>query len=579
MRRIISQAPKLLPVLMLVIAALAAVSPAGAAGAAGGPGRVAVASAHPLATRAAVEVLRQGGNAFDAAVAASAALAVLEPQSSGLGGGGFWLLHVAASGRDIMVDGRERAPLAASRDMYLRSAGEAEDRLSLDGPLAAAIPGEPAALVHIAERYGRLPLAESLRPAIRYARQGFAVDAHYRRLAQFRLQVLQRYPQTAAIFLQDRSVPEPGWMLRQPELAATLEAIAHAGRAGFYQGEIAHRLVEAVHGAGGIWSLQDLRQYRVIEREPARLHYRGLNVVTAALPSAGGLQLALMLNILAGYDLGSFDEAHRVHLVVEAMRRSYCVRSRYLGDPDYVAVPRQRLASPAYAAALRQGIDPEHATRSAALDKSCGLSSAGADTTHLSIIDAGGNRVAATLSINYPFGSGFVAAGTGVVLNDEMDDFATHPGESNAYGLVGGEANAIAPGKRPLSSMSPTFVESPQRVGIIGTPGGSRIVSMVLLAILEFADGQPPAVWVSRARYHHQYLPDAIQYEPGAFSPGLRARLAAMGHRFEPLSRRYGNMQAILWDRRSHKLRAASDPRGGGQARVMSLPAVAVPAE
>lgn len=570
------QTPKLLPILIFVIAGLAPASPVGAAA---GPGRVAVASAHPLATRAAVEMLRQGGNAFDAAVAASAALAVLEPESSGLGGGGFWLLHVAASGRDVMVDGRERAPLAASRDMYLGAAAKAEDRLSLDGPLAAAIPGEPAALVHIAERYGRLPLAESLRPAIRYARQGFAVDSHYRRLAQFRLQVLRRYPQTAAIFLQNGTAPEPGWILRQPELAATLEAIAHAGRAGFYQGEIAHRLVKAVRGAGGIWSLEDLRQYRVIEREPARLRYRGLNVITAPLPSAGGLQLALMLNILAGYDLGSLDETHRVHLVVEAMRRAYCARSHYLGDADYVAVPRQRLASSAYAAMLRQSIDPEHTTRSAALGKSCGSPSAGADTTHLSIIDADGNRVAATLSINYPFGSGFVARGTGIVLNDEMDDFATHPGEPNVYGLVEGEANAIAPGKRPLSSMSPTFVESPQRIGILGTPGGSRIVSMVLLGILEFADGQPPAVWVSRARYHHQYLPDAIQYEPGTFGPGLRARLAAMGHRFEPLSRRYGNMQAILWDRRSNTLQAASDPRGGGQARVMSLPAVTVPAE
>lgn len=572
-----SQARKLLPILVLIIAGLASVSPARVL--ANGPGQAAVASAHPLATRAAVEVLRKGGNAFDAAVAASAALAVVEPTSSGLGGGGFWLLHVAASDRDIMVDGRERAPLAASRDMYLGPDGKAIDHLSLDGPLAAAIPGEPAALVYIAEQYGRLPLTKTLQPAIRYARQGFAVDTHYHRLAQFRRPVLMRYPQTAAIFLQNGAAPQAGWVLRQPELAATLEAIAEAGRAGFYQGKVARRLVKAVREAGGIWSLEDLRQYRVIEREPARVRYRGLNVITAALPSAGGLQLAIMLNILAGYDLDSLDKAHRVHLVVEAMRRSYWARGLYLGDPDFVAVPYQCLASPVYANALRSGIDPEHATRSAALGNTSGSPGQGADTTHLSIIDADGNRVAATLSINYPFGSGFVAEGTGVVLNDEMDDFATHPGEPNVYGLVGGEANAVAPGKRPLSSMSPTFVEGRQRVGIIGTPGGSRIVSMVLLAILEFADGQPPAVWVSRARYHHQYLPDAIQYEPGAFSPELRAQLAAMGHRFEPLSRDYGNMQAILWDRRSNKLQAASDPRGSGQARVISLPAVVMPGE
>ncbi|MCO6439516.1 MAG: gamma-glutamyltransferase [Nitrococcus mobilis] len=547
--------------------------------AATGPGRAAVASAHPLATQAALEVLGKGGNAFDAAVAASAALAVVEPASSGLGGGGFWLLHIAAGGRDIMVDGRERAPLAATRNMYLGSDGKAEARLSLDGPLAAAIPGEPAALVHIAERYGRLPLTESLRPAIRYARQGFAVDAHYHRLVQLRRSVLERYRATAAIFLQAGAVPKAGWVLRQPDLAATLEAIAEAGRAGFYEGEIARRLVRAVRAAGGIWSLEDLRQYRVVEREPTRLRYRGLNVVTTALPSAGGLQLAIMLNILAGYDLGSLDKAHRIHLVVEAMRRSYRARAHYLGDPDFVAVPRRRLASVAYAAALRQGIELNHATRSAALGELGDPPGKGADTTHFSIIDAAGNRVAATLSINYPFGSGFVAAGTGVVLNDEMDDFATQPGEPNVYGLVGGEANAIAPGKRPLSSMSPAFVETPQRIGLLGTPGGSRIVSMVLLGILEFADGQPPTVWVSRARYHHQYLPDAIQYEPAAFGARLRERLAGMGHRFAPLTQDYGNMQAILWERRGNRLRAVSDPRGNGSARVTSWPATVRPGD
>ncbi|EAR22316.1 gamma-glutamyltransferase [Nitrococcus mobilis] len=547
--------------------------------AATGPGRAAVASAHPLATQAALEVLSKGGNAFDAAVAASAALAVVEPASSGLGGGGFWLLHVAASGRDIMVDGRERAPLAATRDMYLGSDGKVKAHLSLDGPLAAAIPGEPAALVHIAEHYGRLPLAESLRPAIRYARQGFAVDAHYYRLAQFRQPVLKRYRAAAAVFLQAGGVPKVGWMLRQPDLAVTLGALAEAGRAGFYEGEIARRLVRAVRAAGGIWSLEDLKQYRVVEREPVRLRYRGLNVVTAALPSAGGLQLAIMLNILAGYDLGSLDKAHRIHLVVEAMRRSYRTRARYLGDPDFVAVPRRRLASAAYASALRQGIELNHATRSTALGELSDPPGQGADTTHFSIIDAAGNRVSATLSINYPFGSGFVAAGTGVVLNDEMDDFATHPGESNVYGLVGGEANAIAPGKRPLSSMSPAFVETPQRIGVLGTPGGSRIVSMVLLGILGFADGQPPAVWVSRARYHHQYLPDAIQYEPDAFGAQLRERLAAMGHRFEPLTQDYGNMQAILWERRGNRLQAASDPRGNGSARVTNRPATIMPGD
>lgn len=563
-RMIVSQVPTRL--LILLVALLGAAP--GALVAANGPGRAAVASAHPLATRAAIEVLGHGGNAFDAAVAASAALAVVEPASSGLGGGGFWLLHEAATGRDTLVDGRERAPLAAGRDMYFGADGKGNERLSLDGPLAAGIPGEPAALVHIAERYGRLPLAESLRPAIRYARQGFAVDAHFRRLVRSRASVLADYRPTAAVFLRDGKVPEADWVLRQPDLAATLKAIANSGRAGFYEGEIARRLVKAVRKAGGIWSLEDLNRYRVLEREPVHVRYRGLDVVTAALPSAGGLQLAIMLNILAGYDLDGLDKARRVHLVVEAMRRSYRARARYFGDPDFVAVPRRRLASAAYAETLRRGIDPDRATRSAELTEVGAAPDKGMDTTHFSIIDAAGNRVAATLSINYPFGSGFLAAGTGVLLNDEMDDFATHPGEPNVYGLVGGEANAVAPGKRPLSSMSPAFVQAGQRIGILGTPGGSRIVSMVLLAILELADGEPPAVWVSRRRYHHQYLPDAIQYEPGTFAPELQARLEAMGHRLKPLAHDYGNMQAILWDRRAGTLQAASDPRGSGWTRV-----------
>ena len=561
--------------LILLVVALFGMAPAALA-AANGPGRAAVASAHPLATRAALEVLEQGGNAFDAAVAVSAALAVVEPASSGLGGGGFWLLHEAATGRDTMVDGRERAPLAATRDMYLRAEGKAGERHSLDGPLAAAIPGEPAALVHIAENYGRLPLAESLRPAIRYARQGFAVDAHYRRLLRSRRAVLAGYRQGTAVFLQDGAIPEVGWVLRQPDLGATLEAIAQSGRSGFYGGAVADRLVKAVRKAGGIWSLEDLKRYRVLEREPVHVRYRGLDVVTAALPSAGGLQLAIMLNILSGFDLGALDRAQRVHLVVEAMRRSYRVRARYFGDPDFVTVPRRRLASVAYAEALWRGIDPRHATRSAELAEGGRGPSKGADTTHFSIIDAEGNRVAATLSINYPFGSGFLAAGTGVLLNDEMDDFATHPGEPNVYGLVGGEANSVAPGKRPLSSMSPTFVQAGERIGILGTPGGSRIVSMVLLAILELADGEPPAVWVSRRRYHHQYLPDAIQFEPGAFDSALQERLTAMGHRLKPLTHEYGNMQAILWDRRADTLQAASDPRGGGWTRIMSRPETAI---
>jgi len=534
------------------------------------PPAVAIASAHPLATAAGIDILEQGGNAFDAAVAVSAVLAVVEPYSSGIGGGGFWLLHRASDGLEVMIDGRERAPLAAHRDLYLDDDGKVVPRLSMDGPLAAAIPGEPAALVHIASRYGRLPLARSLAPAIRIARDGFEVDDRYRRMADFRRSLLQAWPESGALFLHQGQVPAAGWRLRQPDLARTLQALAERGRDGFYAGPVAKKLVAGVRKAGGIWSEKDLRDYRVVERAPVRFLYRGMTVVSAAPPSSGGIALATLLNILAGYPLAELGEPVRIHLVTEAMRRAYRDRAQYLGDPDFVDIPIERLVHPWYAAGLRASIRGDRATPSVALP---GVvpGGEGADTTHFSIIDRQGNRVAATLSINYPFGSGFVVPGTGVLLNDEMDDFSAKPGVPNAYGLVGAEANAIAPGKRPLSSMSPTFVESDQGVAVLGTPGGSRIISMVALAILDMATGTGPGHWVSLGRFHHQYLPDEIQYEAGALSPRVRDALRARGHRLREVGA-YGNMQALYWDKRNDRITAAADPRGAGQAVVSILP-------
>ncbi|HFD79193.1 MAG TPA: gamma-glutamyltransferase [Gammaproteobacteria bacterium] len=533
----------------------------------GRPPAQAVASAHPAATRAGMEILDAGGNAFDAAVAVSAALAVVEPYSSGLGGGGFWLLHRASDGREVMIDGRERAPLAAGKDLYLDERGEVVAGLSMDGPLAAAVPGEPAALAYLAEQYGRLPLARSLRPAIELAEQGFEVDAIYRRLAGFRRKVLRRHPKAAAIFLVDGEVPASGRRLRQPQLAETLRALAARGRDGFYSGPVARELVAAVRAAGGIWSIEDLQQYRVVEREPLRFDYRELHVVSASPPSSGGIALATMLHILEGYALDEMKPAMRTHLLVEAMRRAYRDRAEYLGDPDFVHIPVARLIHPWYAAGLRASIRGDRATPSAMLP-SRAQSPEGPDTTHFSILDREGNRVAATLSINYPFGSGFVAGDTGVLLNDEMDDFSAKPGVPNAYGLVGAEANAIAPGKRPLSSMSPTFVENGHGVAILGTPGGSRIITMVLLGILDLERGHGPQSWVSLGRFHHQYLPDRIQYEPDALSDELIEALRQRGHRLQPLQQRYGNMQAIYWDYARQTVQAASDPRGGGLALV-----------
>ena len=531
------------------------------------PPAPAIASAHPLATRAGMEILSVGGNAFDAAVAVSAVLAVVEPYSSGLGGGGFWLLHRQRDGLEVMVDGREVAPMAASRTMYLDANGDVEPGLSVDGPLAAGIPGEPAALVHIAERYGRLPLRRSLAPAIRLARDGFPVDEYYRRMARFRLAALQDDAQAAGIFLVNNEVPAAGERIRQPDLAATLASIARYGRAGFYQGPVAERLVTGVRDAGGIWTAADLAGYRVVEREPVRFEYRGMRITSVAPPSSGGVALATILNILSGYELGGLDEAGRAHVIIEAMRRAYRDRAEYLGDPDFVTVPVDRLSGAAHAQRLRETIRLQQATPSASLPGRASPQG-GADTTHFSILDSEGNRVAATLSINYPFGACVVPPGSGVLLNDEMDDFSAKPGVPNVYGLVGADANAIAAGKRPLSSMSPTFVESPAGIAILGTPGGSRIITMVLLGILDIADGTLPQDWVSQPRFHHQYLPDVVQYEAGAFDAALISALEARGHRLKRLDSTYGNMQAIYWDRNTGRVTAASDPRGIGEARI-----------
>lgn len=527
----------------------------------------AVASAHPLATQAGMDILAAGGNAFDAAVAVSAALAVVEPCSSGLGGGGFWLLHRASDGLEVMVDGREKAPLAATRDMYLDDGGDVVPGLSVDGALAAAIPGEPAALVHIAGRYGRLPLAQSLAPAIRLAREGFTVEDHYRKLAQFRLALLQHDSAAASIFLAQDAVPATGYRVVQPELADTLEAIAHQGRRGFYAGRVAHQLVAGVRDAGGIWTQDDLDRYEVVERVPVRAEYHGLRITSVPPPSSGGIVLSEMLNQLSRFDLSTLSGAERVHLVIEAMRRAYRDRADFLGDSDFDQVPVERLLSRAHADQLAATIDLKHATPSADLPGRK-LPEGGDDTTHFSVLDAEGNRVAATLSINYPFGSGVVAPGTGVLLNDEMDDFSAKPGVPNVYGLVGSVANAIEPGKRPLSSMTPTFVESDDGVAILGTPGGSRIITMVLLAILDMADGGLPQSWVSLPRYHHQYLPDVVQYEEHAFDARTLQALRAMGHRLQAFQSTWGNMQAIWLDRRQGKVYAASDPRGIGVAQV-----------
>ncbi len=525
-----------------------------------------IASAHPLATAAGFDILDAGGNAFDAAVAVSALLGVVEPYSSGLGGGGFWLLHREKDSLQVMVDGRERAPGESTRDMYLDPGGDVTSA-SLDGPLSAGIPGAPAALAHLAENYGRLPLARTLAPAIRLARDGFEVTPHYRRMAQWRIEQLRRYPESSRIFLKDGEVPPLGHRIRQPDLAQTLERLAAEGAADFYTGRYADQLVATVRAAGGIWSTEDLAAYAVLEREPIVADFGSVRVVSASPPSSGGVALVTMLNVLAGVEPVGGDRTLRAHYIVEAMRRAYHDRARHLGDPDHWPVPVDALLSRQHAKRLADTIDRDSATPSVELSEAPAPEPGANDTSHFSIIDTEGNRVAATLSINYPFGSGFVVPGTGLLLNDEMDDFSARPGSPNGYGLVGAEANAIAPGKRPLSSMTPTFVETRDRVAVLGTPGGSRIITMVLLSLLEFLEGGAADAMVRLARFHHQYLPDVLYFEPDAFDAASRARLESMGHRLEAIDA-FGNMQVVVWNRETNLVEAASDPRGEGAASV-----------
>ena len=530
--------------------------------------KVAIASAHPLATAAGFEVLAKGGNVYDAAIAVSAALAVVEPWASGLGGGAYWLLHREKDNVDTLIDGREKAPLAAHKDMFLNKGGKVIEKLSLDGALAAAIPGMPAGLVHLSEKYGQLSLADDLAPAIRYAQTGFAVGERYLKLVKFRAATLKQYPESAQLFLSEGEVPKPFSILRQPDLANTLIRLANSGRDGFYSGTAADKLVEGVRNAGGNWTKEDLEAYQVVERKPVTGHYKGIKITSAAPSSSGGIVLIEALNILEGYDLQKLTELNRKHLIVEAMRRAYHDRSLYLGDADFIHVPVERLINEDYAAGLRSSIRLDKALPSSELSGQIELQTEGINTTHFSIIDDEGNRVAATLSINFPFGSGFVAPGTGVVLNDEMDDFDSAPGAMNGYGLIGGVANAIAPGKRMLSSMAPTFLETDNEVAVLGTPGGSKIISMVLLGTLDFAEGHGPDSWVNKPRYHHQFMPDVIEYENGAFSNEELTQLKSMGHELKPVRYPYGDMQAVLLNKSTKQLSAASDKRGEGRAVV-----------
>jgi len=533
------------------------------------PPKAAVVSAHHLATKAGMDILAKGGNAYDAAVAVSAMLGVVEPLSSGIGGGGFWLLYEAKTKGYNVIDARETAPLATKADMYLDEKGEVIKGISTKGALAAGIPGLPAAFVAINKKYGSMKLGDVLTPAVKVAREGFAVDERYINGAHYKRDMFLENEEAASIFLDNGNVPKDGWILKQRDLANTLESIAIKGLKGFYDGDIAAKMVNDVVKHGGIWSLGDLRDYHVIERNPVIMNYRGARIIAPPLPSSGGLVLSNIFNILSGFDLTALSSANRKHVIIEAMRHAYYNRALYMGDSDFVDVPVDYIISKEMSDKQRKKIDMDKALPSALLSLSFDNLPKGTDTTHFAVIDKWGNRVAVTQSINFWGGSGFVPKGTGVLLNNEMDDFTIKVGVENGYGLQGTKANEIAPNKRMLSSMTPTFVENERGVLIVGTPGGSRIISMNLLGILNYIDGKSAKGIVAAARYHHQFMPDEVVYEQGAFNAMEVKALEAKGHTLKKQSSSgYGNMQVILWDYTTGEVTTASDPRGVGAGRV-----------
>jgi gamma-glutamyltranspeptidase / glutathione hydrolase len=491
------------------------------------------------AARIGAEVLERGGNAVDAAVATGFAMAVTYPRAGNLGGGGYMLIHLAHHHRDVAIDYRETAPAAATRDMFLDPNGEADPRKSRDSALAIGVPGTVAGLALALTRYGsgKFGLADLIAPAIKLARDGMPIEDDIAESLPGSARRLARWPAAARIFLKpDGHALGPGDTLVQSDLAVTLEAIAHNGPRAFYEGAIADKLAAAVRAEGGILSVEDLRNYRPLERTPVRGRYRGYDIVSMPPSSSGGVVLIEMLNILEGYRSGELgtDTAERAHLLAEAMQRAYADRAAFLGDPASVTAPLGRLMSKPYGQKLRAAIDPAHATPARDVRPEGAPAHEGDNTTHFSVVARFGNAVSNTYTLNFSYGVGLVAEGTGVLLNNELDDFAAKPGAPNAYGLTGGDANAPGPGKRPLSSMTPTIVLKDGTPFLVtGSPGGSRIITAVLQVISNVIDRKLPiADAVAAPRIHDQWEPDEVVVERG-LRPDLVQGLEGFGHKVQ----------------------------------------------
>ena len=518
-----------------------------------------VVSDSELATKAGMEILKRGGNAIDAAVATAFALAVVDPVSSGVGGGGFMVFYQTKEKKAHALDFRETAPAAARKDLYMKG-GRPVPALSLTGALAIAVPGEVAGLAEALKRFGSLPLATVLEPAIRYAAEGFPLQYSLRHTIERQLATIRKFPDLARVLLVKNEVAPEGEKLRQPELAETLKAVAEQGPQVFYQGRIAEAIADTLKKEGGNLTLDDLKNYKPVWREPLIGSYRKRTVITMPPPSSGGIALIQMLNVLEGYQLNLIphNSATHLHLLAETMKHAFADRAQYLGDPDFVQIPTEKLTSKEHAAWIRSRISSVHTYG----PRFYGLASTKPEqggTTHFGVLDRFGNAVSSSLTINTQFGSKVLVPGTGVILNNEMDDFSIEPASPNVYGLIGTEANSIQPKKRPLSSMMPTIILQDDRPAlIVGASGGPRIINATLQAVLNVLDFHLPLKRaIESPRIHHQWIPNELAVE-GKISPNTRKSLERRGHEVKERTS-LGVVQAILVQRA--KIDAEADAR------------------
>lgn len=520
-----------------------------------------VASEQAIATRVGIDILKAGGNAIDASVAVGFTLAVVLPNAGNLGGGGFMMVHDAKSKDYVALDFRETAPAAATRNLFLDDKGNVIDGKSLYTHAAVGVPGTVAGLVHAQKKWGKLPLARVIAPAITLAEDGFTVSETLAKQLRTEAEIMGKWPATRAIFWKNGAPLKKGDLLVQKDLARSLKLIARDGADAFYRGPIASRIVADSAANNGLITAEDLRGYKPVERKPVRSSYRQYEVVTMPPPSSGGVHLIQILNIMEGWPIGTWghNSAQTVHHMSEAMKLAYADRAEYLGDPDFTEVPVKGLTAKTYATTLRAQIDPNQAQKARNIKPGKPQPHESDQTTHYSIVDGDGNAVAVTYTLNTNFGTGIVAPGTGILLNNEMDDFSAKPGVPNAYGLVGGDANAVGPRKRPLSSMTPTFVLKDGKPWLItGTPGGARIITTVLQTVSNAVDhGMNPAEAIAAPRFHHQWTPDELRVERG-FPVDTMTELRQRGQNVV-IKPAMGRVQSIQVQDKD--LWGASDPR------------------